>query len=157
MKLTTHRHFLIFGIKFYNMDFKDRVEQFLERQHFMKHIGFELNVIEKGRTSGELDIKQIHHQQKGLVHGGVIATLADITAGFAAYTMVPEDHHVVTGEIKVSYLNPGLGNKLRSVGWVLKSGQKLQFCESEVYDIREGGEVLIAKATTTMVVLPPQP
>ncbi|MCA6073890.1 PaaI family thioesterase [Fulvivirga sedimenti] len=136
-------------------DYKQRVKTFLERQYFMKHIGFDLNVIEEGRTEGVLEVEQIHHQQKGLVHGGVIATLADITAGFAAYTMVQPDHHVVTGEIKVSYLNPGVGKKLRSVGWVLKSGKKLQFCEAEVYDIRESGEVLIAKATTTMVVLSP--
>jgi uncharacterized protein (TIGR00369 family) len=137
------------------MDFKKRVENFLERQHFMKHIGFSLNVIEKGRTEGVMDVKQMHHQQTGLVHGGVIATLADITAGFAAYTMVPEDHHVVTGEIKVSYLNPGKGNRLKSVGWVLKSGRKLQFCEAEVYDVRDDGEVLIAKASASMVVLAP--
>ncbi len=136
-------------------DYKHRVSAFLERQYFMKHIGFDLNIIEKGRTEGILEVQQIHHQQKGLVHGGVIATLADITAGFAAYTMVPHDHHVVTGEIKVSYLNPGVGKKLRSVGWVLKSGKKLQFCESEVYDVRDENEVLIAKATTTMVVLSP--
>jgi len=137
------------------MDYKERIEEFLKRQHFMKHVGFSLNVIEKGRTEGEMEVKQIHHQQKGLVHGGVIATLADITAGFAAYTMVPPDHHVVTGEIKISYLNPGLGKRLRSVGWVLKSGKRLQFCEAEVFDIRDDGEVLIAKATTSMVVLPP--
>ncbi|MEJ2005914.1 MAG: PaaI family thioesterase [Cyclobacteriaceae bacterium] len=138
------------------MDYKERVQEFLKRQHFMKHIGFSLNVIEKGRTEGEMEIRQIHHQQKGLVHGGVIATLADITAGFAAYTMVPADHHVVTGEIKISYLNPGVGKRLRAVGWVLKSGRKLQFCEAEVYDVRDDEEVLIAKATTSMVVIPPQ-
>ena len=137
------------------MDYKARVEQFLERQHFMKHIGFDLRVVEKGRTEGEMQIQTMHHQQRGLVHGGVIATIADITAGFAAYTMVPEDHHVVTGEIKVSYLNPGVGSKLRSVGWVLKSGRKLQFCEAEVYDIRDEGEILIAKASASMVVIPP--
>ncbi len=122
----------------------------------MKHVGFHLDVIEKGRTEGTLEVKEIHHQQKGLVHGGVIATLADVVAGFAAYSMVPEDHHVVTGEIKISYLNPGLGEKLHAVGWVLKPGRKVQFCEAEVYDIRENGRVLIAKATTSMIVIPPE-
>ncbi|PTB97817.1 PaaI family thioesterase, partial [Marivirga lumbricoides] len=77
-------------------DFKARVEKFLERQEFMKHIGFNLSVIEEGRTEGWLDIETIHKQQKGLVHGGVTATLADIVAGFAAYTTVPADCHVVT-------------------------------------------------------------
>lgn len=88
------------------VDFKERIAKFLERQHFMKHIHFSLDVIEEGRTEGWMDIEEIHKQQKGLVHGGVIATIADIVAGFAAYTKVPADHHVVTGELKVSYLNP---------------------------------------------------
>ena len=84
-------------------DYKERIEKFLERQEFMKHIGFNLNIIEEGRTEGWLDIKEIHKQQKGLVHGGVTATVADIVAGFAAYTLVPMDCHVVTAEIKISY------------------------------------------------------
>lgn len=137
------------------MDSKERIKVFLERQHFMKHVGFDLDVIEEGRTEGRLKIEQKHHQQRGLVHGGVVATLADIVAGFAAYTCVPEDHHVVTGEIKISYLNPGVGGELHAIGWVLKSGKKIQFCEAEVYDIRPTGRVLIAKASTSMIVIPP--
>lgn len=136
-------------------DFKERVRLFLERQYFMKHIGFTLEVIEKGRTGGTLELQQIHQQQTGLVHGGVIATLADITSGFAAYTMVPADHHVVTGEIKVSYLSPGIGESLRAAGYVIKAGRKIQFCEAEVFAIREGSEKLIAKASATMVTVFP--
>jgi len=138
------------------VDFKARIEKFLERQHFMKHIGFELNVIEEGRTEGWLTINEIHKQQKGLVHGGVIATLADIVAGFAAYTKMPEDHHVVTGELKVSYLNPGLGQKLHAVGYVLKSGRKVNYCEAEIWSENNGKRTLIAKATTSMITIFPE-
>lgn len=138
------------------VDYKSRIEKFLERQYFMKHIHFDLNVIEKGRTEGTLKIEQIHHQQKGLLHGGVIATVADIVAGFAAYTMVPEDHHVVTGELKVSYLNPGIGDKLHAIGYVLKSGRKMNFCEAEVWCVNGEERTLIAKATTTMVTIFPE-
>jgi len=138
------------------VDYKTRVLNFLERQHFMKHINFDLDVIEEGRTEGWLDIEEIHKQQKGFVHGGVIATLADITAGFAAYTMVPEDHHVVTGELKVSYLNPGIGQKLHAIGYVLKSGRKVNFCEAEVWCIDGDKKTLIAKATTSMMTIFPE-
>ena len=137
------------------MDFKERISIFLEREQFMKHVGISLDIIVEGRTEAHLAVNTIHHQQRGLVHGGVVATLADIVAGFAAYTRVPEDHHVVTGEIKVSYLNPGVGKELHAIGWVLKPGRKIQFCEAEVYDIRESGRVLIAKASTSMIVIPP--
>lgn len=120
---------------------------------FMHHIGFSLDVIEQGRTEGYLDLQEIHQQQKGFAHGGLIATLADITAGFAAYTTVPEDQHVMTAEIKVSYLNPGLGDRLHAVGWVLKPGRKIVFCEAEVYALRGEERKLIAKATTSMAVI----
>ena len=143
-------------IKVFNPDFTSRVEQFLERQHFMKLVGFDLNVIEAGRTEGWLNLRQVHQQQTGLVHGGVTATVADIVAGFAAYTLVPVDHHVVTGELKISYFNPGKGEQLYAKGWVVKQGRKLNFCEAEVWSVSQGEKTLIAKATTTMATIFPE-
>jgi len=137
------------------IDYKARIERFLERQEFMKHIGFDLNVIEEGRTEGRLKIEKIHKQQKGLVHGGVTASIADIVAGFAAYTTVPADCHVVTAEIKISYFKAGVGDELYAIGTVLKRGRKLNFCEAEVFIVSDGKRSLIAKASTTMAVIQP--
>jgi uncharacterized protein (TIGR00369 family) len=143
-------------IKVFNPDYQSRVKKFLERQYFMKLVGFELQVIEAGRTEGWLDLRQDHQQQTGLVHGGVTATLADIVAGFAAYTTVPADHHVVTGEIKISYFSPGRGDKLQAIGYVVKQGRKLNFCEAEVWCYNGEEKTLIAKATTTMATIFPE-
>lgn len=122
----------------------------------MKLVGFELQVIEAGRTEGWLELRRDHQQQTGLVHGGVTATIADIVAGFAAYTTVPEDHHVVTGEIKISYFSPGRGDKLQAIGYVVKQGRKLNFCEAEVWCYNGEEKTLIAKATTTMATIFPE-
>lgn len=143
-------------IKVFNPNFKSRIEKFLERQYFMKLVGFDLNVIEAGTTEGWLDLKQVHQQQTGLVHGGVTATVADIVAGFAAYTVVPEDHHVVTGEIKISYFSKGKGDRLHAIGKVIKQGRKLNFCEAEVWCLDGEKRTLIAKATTTMATIFPE-
>ena len=142
-------------MKAFNPDFKARVSKFLERQHFMKLVGFELSVIGEGITEGWLELKKEHQQQTGLVHGGVTATLADIVAGFAAYTLVPEEQHVVTAEIKISYFNPGKGDRLYAKGWVVKQGRKLNFCEAEVWCYQGENKTLIAKATTSMAVISP--
>jgi uncharacterized protein (TIGR00369 family) len=139
-----------------NSAYKSRVEKYLERQHFMKHVGITLDVIEPGKTEASLKVLEIHKQQKGLLHGGVIATLADIVAGFAAYTLVPEDYNVVTGEIKISYLRPGTSDQIYAKGWVLKSGSKLNFCEAEVWQHTDGGDELLAKASASMITLPPR-
>ncbi|GHE66695.1 PaaI family thioesterase [Roseivirga thermotolerans] len=140
-------------VKVFNQNYKARIKKFLERQHFMKLVGFDLNVIDEGRTEGWLELREEHQQQTGLVHGGVTATVADIVAGFSAYTVVAEDQHVVTGEIKISYFAPGRGQKLYAKGWVVKQGKKMNFCEAEVWCIDGEKRTLIAKATTTMVTL----
>jgi uncharacterized protein (TIGR00369 family) len=145
------------NVKTYNPDFKNTINEKLERQFFMQLLGFKITEISEGIIAGELELKDVHKQHKGFVHGGVIATVADIVAGFAAVSLVPKDHHVVTVELKTSYLNPGLGEKLFAKGWVLKQGRKLNFCEAEVYSISgENEPVLIAKASATMATLTPE-
>lgn len=135
---------------------KSRIEQYLKRQHFMNHLGFELNIIENGRTEGWLKLEKVHQQQTGLVHGGVIATIADVVAGFAAYTLVDPENHVVTAEIKISYFYPGQGEKLHAIGYVVKSGKKFNFCESEIYSEFNNQRKLIAKASATMATIFPE-
>ena len=97
-----------------------------------------------------------HFQQTGLVHGGVTATLADIVAGFAAYTLVPKNHDVVTAELRVSYLRPGKGTKLVAEGKVIKPGRKLIFCESEVCTVVNHQKETIAKSSSVMSIVYPE-
>jgi uncharacterized protein (TIGR00369 family) len=136
-----------------NPQFRERIEDQLTRQNFMHHMNFNLHRIDAGIMEGELEIQPIHFQQDGFVHGGVIATIADIVAGFSAVSLVAADQKVVTGEIKISYFAKGEGDKLRAIGRVVKAGKRLNFCEAEVYDVKNGEEKLIAKATTSMITI----
>ncbi|WP_317195532.1 PaaI family thioesterase [Rufibacter psychrotolerans] len=123
----------------------------------MHLLGFEIETIEIGLVEGQLQLEEKHKQHKGFAHGGVIATLADIVMGFAAVTLVPADQHVVTADLKVSYLNPGVGTALFAKGWVLKQGKRLNFCEAEIFTINGQGEKnMIAKASATMATLAPE-
>jgi uncharacterized protein (TIGR00369 family) len=125
-----------------------RIRRKLERQNFMHLVGADLTRIEPGRIEATLALGEQHQQQRGFAHGGLVATMADLAAGFAAVTLVPDGVGVVTAELKVSYLNPGIGTQLKAIGWVLKAGRRLHFCEAEVWC----DDVLIAKATATMAV-----
>ena len=126
-----------------------RIREKLKGQHFMHLIGADLTRIEPGRVEAALTLGRQHQQQLGFAHGGLVATLADLAAGFAAVTLVPEGVGVVTADLKVSYLNPGVGAQIKAVGWVLKAGRRLHFCEAEVWC----DDVLIAKASATMAVV----
>ncbi|GAB2874674.1 PaaI family thioesterase [Hymenobacter ruber] len=133
-------------------DLETRIRRKLLGQGFMHLIGAEMTVIMPGRIEVELTLENQHLQQRGFAHGGLIATLADLVAGFAAVTLVPDTFGVVTSDLKISYLNPGVGRQLRAIGWVLKPGRRLHFCEAEVWC----DDLLIAKASATMAVIEPQ-
>lgn len=142
--------------KSFNPDFQERIQSFLDRQRFMKLVGFEITRIAEGKVEGQLMLEDKHLQQTGLVHGGVTATLADIVAGLSAYTLVKPEQHVVTGEIKISYFSPGRGERLHAIGYVVKQGKKVNFCEAEIWCFSGEQKTLIAKATTTMMTLFPE-
>jgi uncharacterized protein (TIGR00369 family) len=128
-----------------------RIRAKLVGQRFMHLVGADLTVITPGRIEAELVMGEQHQQQRGFAHGGLIATMADLVAGFAAVTLVPDNFGVVTADLRVSYLHPGVGQKLKAIGWVLKAGRRLHFCEAEVWC----DDLLIAKASATMAVVEP--
>lgn len=119
----------------------------------MQQLGLELTAIEPGRVEGRLTVQEMHEQQNGFLHGGVISTLCDMGCGFAAYSLVEEGVQVFTTELKVSYLRPGTGDVIYVRGWVIKPGSMFHFCESEVYYLEDGKELVVAKASSTMAVV----
>ena len=95
-------------------------------------------------------------QQHGFVHGGVIATLADHTAGGAARS-VSGKKDVLTVEFKINYLRPATGDRLRCTASVLRAGKSAIVAESLVFASLSGAgntgkEALVAKLTETLFV-----
>lgn len=136
-----------------NPDFKNTISQKLQGQHFMHHIGAKITVIEKAYIEAELNMEQYHLQQAGFTHGGVTATLCDLVTGFAAFSLVALGEAVVTADLKISYLNPGDGERLIAKGWVIKPGQMLHFCEGEVWIEKKEILTQIAHCTSIMAVV----
>ena len=137
-------------------DFVQMVREKIGGNHFTNFIGFTIHTIEAGYIEGSLELQQHHLQQMEFVHGGVTATVSDIVAGFAAFTLVKKGQGVVTVEMKVSYFNPGKGSKLTAKGQVVKAGSRLHFCESELWVENNGLLTMIAKASATMAIINPE-
>ena len=135
-----------------NPNYNDYVKLKVARNKFLAALGFELTLINEGAIEGELVFKEMHEQQNGFFHGGVISTLCDMACGYSAYSLVEEGQQVFTVELKVSYLRKGIGEKLIAKGRVIKPGKKFYFCESEVYAVNSGETILVAKASSTMSV-----
>ncbi|MFT7591679.1 MAG: hypothetical protein ACI9UJ_001608 [bacterium] len=133
-----------------NPDYKADIEEKLQRQFFMKLVGFKLDDIQLGVVLGSLKLEEKHLQQNYFVHGGVMATASDIVMGFAAYSLVPKHFGVVTTDLNVSFLNPGIGDTLIAEGRVTKVGGQLIFCEANIFVEKEGNRVHTNRSTSTM-------
>ncbi len=68
---------------------------------FVTDLGMTLDEFAPGRCTSLLELAPRHRQQDGYVHAGVMATLADHTAGFAAVSLVGGGETVLTAEFKI--------------------------------------------------------
>jgi uncharacterized protein (TIGR00369 family) len=134
----------------------ERIE-FLKRDYqrgFIQFCGFEGILVEWGRFVSTVKIEDCHRQQDGFIHAGVMATMADHTAGYSAFTTVPEELQILTIEFKINFLRPAFGAGLVCESRVIREGKQIIVSESEVFDVREGEKVLVAKATVTLMGVP---
>ncbi len=99
-------------------------------------------------------ISDQHRQQDGFVHAGLIATMADHTAGYAAFTLAPLQNQILTIEFKINFLRPAYGQSLVCKARVLRGGNQIMVAESEVFDHTPQGERLVAKALVTLASVP---
>ncbi|HWB64203.1 MAG TPA: PaaI family thioesterase [Chitinophagales bacterium] len=136
-----------------NPKFKEYTEFKISKNKFIGWLGFNITKIEPGYTEGEMDFKEMHEQQNGWLHGGITSAILDMVEGFAAYSMVEEGQQVFTVDARISYFNPGIAQKFFARGFVVKPGKRFHFCEGEVYYIKEGEEVIVAKGSATMAVV----
>ncbi len=131
----------------------ETLRHFFRKAPFMVDLGAQPTAVSDGKVSTELDIQPKHLQHTGVVHAGVLASLADHSMGAAAQTLAPEGHWVVTAEFKVNLLRGARGDKLVCEAWVLKPGKSVMFTEAEVYAVSGADErQLVVKTSGTMAV-----
>jgi len=127
--------------------------QFLKKDYsrgFIADVGYRAVKFERGYLESRLKVLTCHRQQDNYIHAGVIATMADHTAGYAAFSVVPEDHRILTIEFKINFLDPAYGHSLICRSRILRQGGQILVGESEVFDQRSNGEALVAKAIVTL-------
>ena len=111
---------------------------------FVAHCGIEALEVVDGRTRLQLAPGPASVNHLGIVHGGRLATLADVAMGSAA--RVACGRAVLTLDMQVAFLSPGRG-PLVAEGRIVRAGRSVLFCEAEVRD--EAGE-LVVRATGLM-------
>jgi len=92
-----------------------------------------------------------HLNLVGLLHGGLIATLADMATGLAYRTVLEPGTRHLTTHLSVTFLSPGRAGWVTARGKVVKAGGRFGYAEADVVG---PDDALLARATATFTVSP---
>ena len=90
-------------------------------------------------------------QQHGFGHAGLTFAIGDSAAGYAALSVMADNHEVLTSEMKIHLLAPAKGDLLIAEGRVIKPGRRLVIVQADVYALDAGQQTHVALLTGTMI------
>ncbi|MCO4769616.1 MAG: ester cyclase [Deltaproteobacteria bacterium] len=118
-----------------------------------KKLGFELLDAEDGRAQAQVTVIPEVVNAGGVLHGGVLYTVLDVTAFCACVTVIPDGTNAATHDIHVQVLRaspPGAVVQLSAE--VRKVGKRLVFVDAEA--TLDGKTVALARVTKSLIPLP---
>jgi uncharacterized protein (TIGR00369 family) len=113
----------------------DAKAQWLSFPLFYDHLGLELQSIGEGKCVVGLPYAKHFGNARGEVHGGIVASLLDITMSQALRSKIDGVADVATISMTVSYLAPALG-VLTCTSTTIRGGRSIGFVEGEVNDAK---------------------
>lgn len=106
---------------------------------------------------GEVEIRFPFHssltQQNDFVHAGAITSILDSACGYAALSVAPAGHDVLSVEFKVNFLSPAVGEEFCARAQVKRVGKTLIVCAADAFARKDGQEKIIATMLATIMAL----
>ena len=119
-------------------------------------LGMRLREVEVGRVVFDCEPDESVYNPIGVVHGGLVCTLADTVAACAVHSTLKAGVAYTSIDLNVSYVRPVTldSGVLRATGEVTKPGRRVAFSRAEIVD--QAGK-LVATATSSCLVMGPAP
>lgn len=149
----------------HNDEFLSAIEEiFCEKIPFHKVLGLKIESInyERVKVSFQMRDELMGHYKRGMVHGGVISSVIDVTGGLSALMGVQEKMadetlkaklerfgRVSTIDLRVDFLRPGIGKWFVAMAYTLRTGNKVAVTRIE---LKNDQDDLIAVGTGSYVV-----
>lgn len=123
------------------------------RSETLKFYKAELLEVETDFISMKIPKMEIMTRKVGMFNGAMIASLVDVSSGYAAVSHYEEDCYVVTVELKINYLRPAMGDVLVSKSYVIKGGGKISVIRTEIYVQNENSDSQSHVATSLVTMM----
>ena len=138
-------------------------EYFNEQIPFNKVLGVKVDAMSSESVSASLQMREelLGHYARRMLHGGVIASVIDITGGLSAVMSIKEDttddnpktrremaDRVSTIDLRVDFLRPATGERFVAKAYPLRTGKRIAVIRTE---LRNDQDNLVAVGTSTYV------
>lgn len=124
-----------------------------DRSETLKFYKAELLEVDTDFVSIKIPKMEMMTRKAGMFNGAMIASLVDVSSGYAAVSHYAEDCYVVTVELKVNYLRPAMGDALVSKSYVIKGGTKISVIRTEIYIRNENSDFESHVATSLVTMM----
>ena len=121
----------------------------LRKTDVLRFLGIRLVAAEPRRVVLSFRAREHHLQAHRVVHGGVMATLADTAGGLATYMSIPPGTRVATVEMKINFLEAVEKGTVTAEARVIRCGRNFSVVDC---DVRDETERLVAKALMTFAI-----
>lgn len=112
-------------------------------------LGIRIVDVGPGTATVEIDAdREVHGNQQGTVHGGLICELADAAIGTAHSTVTAEGESFTSVELKISFFRPVWRSRLRAAARPIHSGKTITHYLCEI--VRDDGKVAATVMSTVM-------
>ncbi len=135
---------------------EDRIAEVRERvarSRFHSWMGMRLDELGDGTSVIALVVEPHHANLMGVLHGGVITSLADAATGIAMLSALEHGWSHLTTSLQMTFLAAGReGDEIVARGRVVKRGRRFGYAEADVGRVSDGA--LIARAGATFLIQP---
>src|ERR671920_1217377 len=108
---------------------------FNEEVTFSRHIGAKVEEVEPGRSVISIEVKEVHLNGAGTLHGGVYASLIDNAMGLSVLALVGV--RTATIQMNVHFLGAVSGGRITCKSEVLHRTRRTATAEAKVYDAED--------------------
>lgn len=129
-------------------DEERRVREAFEEVPFARLLGMELGELRRGAATLHLEAREELKRNRGILHGGVVASLADTAAAFAILTITEPGQGSTTVDLTVHYLRPLAEGRATAHARIVRAGRRIMVISVDVLD---ENQALAATALTSFI------
>ena len=114
----------------------NRIAAALETLPHNAKLGIRMVEVVPGRCTTYIEFRPelVGDPNRGVLHGGVVTTLVDATAGAAVYASIPRDTSLATLDMRIDYLKPALPDKrLYATAELYRLTRRIAFVRASAY------------------------